>query len=719
MTSNITPPTDELNFIIKGDLDILNAYDVSNGTGTIHIRNGGLYVEGLTDLDQTTINTTDGIFDVLGPNKIQFNVSGGATSSIEMTAEDASFFTTTAGTLTLSNTATDADGKIIVEAAGSGTDSVLINATNTTDGQITIQSAGGSTSTEAIKMLATDTTEGNVLIRGSGTSANGASVRLHADNTTSGQIFLDSAGGSSTIDAIQMVASDTSEGNILIQGNGNNTNNPAIKLLADNDTSGQIVLEADGNLANAIKISADNGVAGGIDIDATGRITIDSSDLTNGVSIATVTSGVPVLIGTATSVTTIAGDLVVRGATTTINTETLTVEDNIIVLNSGNGELDLDSGIVIRRFQTPNDASTGNVITGPDPIQESGEFDTGSSTPATLILDAHASSTDDFYNGWWIKVSSGTGVDQVRRIKDYVGATKTVTLYVTADNVSGFIDGLDLATAPASGDTYELYSDSFSMSYFDESENAWSLVNTSQIPDPVSTAGVSTALVQQYQQLKSGSIDVHPQVYRNVNGSASTTTITFTLLGHGLSVGDLIVLSDSSDFTPAIASGTFVTQTVPDTDTFTITVPDSTTSVDASSATLSISKTSVIKVNEIVPFDAGVSLNFAGITCSEDITIPKTSTSYFFLNTCTNVYGAFFVIVSDRDNTDGAFATFSGARSSGNGGSVTRLAVAKGTDGQRIDADWEDGENMKIRHKPAGSGSGDYVYRVRVFTSLI
>lgn len=719
--ATLTPPTNELNTIVRGDLDVLNAYAADNGTGTIYVRSGGLYVEGLTDLDQTTITTTDGDFTVTGSNKISFNISGGATSSIEMTAEDASFFTTTAGALTLSATATDANGKITIQAAGTGTDSILIDANNTTSGQVTIQSASADTSSDAIRLLATDTTGGNILLQGSGDFTGSVpAIKLYTDNATSGQILLESAGDSSTSDAIKFLASGTTDGNILLEAAGTNTNDPAVKLLASNTTSGQVLLQGSGNIADSIRITADNVTAGGIDIDATGLIAIDTTSTSSGVTIATATAGVPVVIGTSTSTTTIAGDLLVQGTTTTINTETLVIEDNIILLNSGNGELGLDSGVVIRRFQTPNDAGTGDVVTSPNPIQESGAFQAGSSTPATLVLDQFASSTDDFYNGWWIKITSGAGINQVRRIKDYVGSTKTVTLYVTADNTATFTDGLDLTTAPAAADTYELYSDSYSMSFYDESNDHWTFANVADTPDAISAVGTSTAIIQQYQQVHSGEIDIHPQIYDNVFGSASGTTITFTLRGHGLAVQDKVGISNSANFSPAITTGAYVVQTVPDANTFTITADASTTSGATSSATITAYETSLLKVNRIRVHDTAYgAINIEGLSCVQDIVIAKTSTAYFFIDECTTTYGALLIMIADLNNTDGSFGVFIAARSTAaNQGTITRLATAKGTDGQRIDADWLNGEQVKIKQSPAGVGAGNYTYRVRIYSVL-
>lgn len=46
----------------------------------------------------------------------------------------------------------------------------------------------------------------------------------------------------------------------------------------------------------------------------------------------------------------------------------------------------------------------------------------------TITLDAAASSVDDFYNDTIVLITGGTGVGQVRRIRDYVGGTQVATV---------------------------------------------------------------------------------------------------------------------------------------------------------------------------------------------------------------------------------------------------------------------------------------------------
>jgi len=99
-----------------------------------------------------------------------------------------------------------------------------------------------------------------------------------------------------------------------------------VTLTANNDANDILTItNSQGTAANAIDINA---TAGGIDIDAAANITIDTTDTSNGVKIATTTSGVPVTIGHTTSEVTVGQNLTVGGD--------LTISGNDITF--GNGE---------------------------------------------------------------------------------------------------------------------------------------------------------------------------------------------------------------------------------------------------------------------------------------------------------------------------------------------------------------------------------------------
>lgn len=711
MPTNLTVPTDPLNFIIKGDLDILTNLNSDMGSGTVYIRNGGLYVQGLTDLDQTTINTTSGEFSVYGTNKAVFDI----TNSIELTAVNTSFFTTTAGTLTLQATATDSTGKVSIVGAGTGTNSVLVDATNATSGQVTVRSAGGSSSTSSVQVLATDTTNGQVLIQGSGNfGASNPAVKILASNATSGQIAISSAGDDITSDAVSIIATGTTGGNVLIQGAGSNAS--AVRLYSSSAT-GKLSVVSDGSAVDTVAVSAGSG---GISVSAFKGVSIQSADVATGVTIGTVTSGVPVTIGTPSSLTTVSGDLIVQGTTTSLATETLVVKDNIVILNSGNGELGIDAGVVARRFQSPNDTGVGDVGTTPGPIQERHTFKAGSATPGTLNFDDQASSIDDFYKGWWVKITSGTAINTMRRIKSYVGATKVATIYVTADNVTGlnaFSDGLDLTLVPALADTFNLYSAPYIASFYSESEDEWTFATIANSPEAISAVGISTANVEQYQHIKTGAINVRGQTYQNVPVTNASGNYEMALFNHGLLVGDKVRLTASDGITPALVDGVFTVLAAGLTaNLFSVAAPAAFTVDGTSTVGVYIFKDSYIKVNAIMPSDSDYpGINIPGLSVTEDIIIGKTSTVAVDI-TNTTTFGSYLIIVSDISGT-GSTAIFS-ASSSGTGGSVSRISASKGAQNQRIDAIWLSGGKVQIRHLPAGSGSGSYTYRARIVSAL-
>jgi hypothetical protein len=704
----LTLPSDAMNFIINGDLDVFSGLvTADNGDGTIWLRNGGLYVTGLSDLAETTISTATGPFNVYGANLVDFNI----TNSINLTATTASNFTTTAGILTLSSTATGSTGQVQIIADGTGANSLLLQANNTTSGQITLQSAGGSTTIAPILIESTDSTNGYITIQAAGNfAASNPAILLNAQSTVSGQIALISAGNDVSSDSIYLYAPGTLGGNINLTAAG--STQPAINI-SSTSTSGQVLINSNGTSDTAISLTS----AGGISMTGTGKILITTSDLTNGVKIATGTAGVPVTIGTSTSVTTIAGDLNVLGTTTTINTVSLTVEDNVVILNSGSASLSADAGLAVRRYQTPNGTPTGDIIATPNPIQESGAFQTGSATPGTLVLAPFTSVTNNYYVGWWIEITSGSGINQVRRIKSYVGSTHTATIYQTADNTTTpvvFSDGLDLVTAPASGDTYQLYSDVYITSFYDETTYLWEFYTSAS----VDTLGISSSNVQQPQQIVSGSHTILPQTYNNVFGSASTTTVTFTLIGHGLSMGYKVSLANSSNFTPSITPGIYNVASVPTANTFTITVAASTTSTTASSASISILESSVLSVNVIQAATPGFPISIPGISVSEYIIIPQSSTALFTV-TNSNIQGSYLLLIADVYNTTGTFGVFAASGNGSTTGTVSRISVAKGSSGQRINATWTAGSQIQIFQSTAfTSPSGNSTYIVRLISAL-
>ena len=108
------------------------------------------------------------------------------------------------------------------------------------------------------------------------------------------------------------------------------------------DVSGNIDVDGTANLDNTdidgtLVVDGSN-----ISLDSTSTLNIDNSNTSNGITIGTATSGVPVSIGHTTSETTVndnltvTGDLTVSGTTTTVNSTTVNLNDHNIVLDTGN-----------------------------------------------------------------------------------------------------------------------------------------------------------------------------------------------------------------------------------------------------------------------------------------------------------------------------------------------------------------------------------------------
>jgi hypothetical protein len=84
---------------------------------------------------------------------------------------------------------------------------------------------------------------------------------------------------------------------------------------------------------------------------------------------------------------------------------------------------------------TPSAVSGNITLTASATNHDSGAAQAGTST--TITLKSTASSTDDIYNGMYVTITGGTGVGQIRIIKDYVGSTKVATVdeaFTTAPN---------------------------------------------------------------------------------------------------------------------------------------------------------------------------------------------------------------------------------------------------------------------------------------------
>jgi len=246
--------------------------------------------------------------------------------------------------------------------------------------------------------------------------------------------------------------------NNLTTGAGTAEANKAVVLDGSADVTGinslsSVLLTSSGTTASTSDTTGVILTAGGIGISNT----TDAISTTNG---GTLTSAGGAAFAKSVFVgnhLTVGGDLIVNGTTTTIESVTTVIGDNTLLLNSGPAGSGRDAGLITERYQIANDAGTGDVVA--DTAKESYALD--GADASSITLPAGGSAIDDYYNSWWMKMTSGAGINETRRIIDYDGTTKIATLE------SAF------TATPSAADNVSLYNKPYSTFVWQEASNQW------------------------------------------------------------------------------------------------------------------------------------------------------------------------------------------------------------------------------------------------------
>lgn len=361
-------------------------------------------------------------------------------------------FTSQAGSSTYQVTASTSGQNLILQSTGAFNSGVII------------QSQGINTSSGSIQIL-TQNTSGSIVIG----NTTGSLGKIEVDAGTGG-IQMSSTSGNVNLTAIG--ASSTRQ--VITATSGQNLN-----LILSGSTASQILIQSAGTAVNALQLQTTTS-GGGIQVVAQGKIDIQTTDNVNGINIGTVQSGL-VNIGKSGTSTTIFGNLDVKGLTTMVESTISTYTDNVLIVNNGPTAIS-DGGLGVKRYQSANNTSLGQVVNpvGGNPIgYETGTAQAGSAN--TITLASGANTTDNFYNGSWFILNSGTGLGQVRQIKSYIGSTKVATIYGTADQ-TGILgnpvptEGLDFATNPDATSVYSIYPTTYAMSIWHEATNEFAYV---------------------------------------------------------------------------------------------------------------------------------------------------------------------------------------------------------------------------------------------------
>jgi hypothetical protein len=396
--------------------------------------------------------------------------------------------------------------------------------------------------------------------------------------------------------------------------------------------------------------------SGGTYLDSLGSVNIQSSDSSVGINIGTA-STVPVFIGTATSTTTIKGNLDVKGTTTTYDSTVVQIKDNFIqVNNQPQGISQLDGGLAIKRFQPAGDGEctslTGSIVA------DVGEF-TGNVTavvPAASTISVTStgfSESTNAYAGYWIKVtySSGTGTPVpycwVRRIKssESTATTATFTVYNSAEQLGLLknpvpIEGLDLPndtnliTIPSGAGTatltFSIYPCHWILSMWDESNKEYALVCTNSLGEYTNV------------------VEPHHYINLHVNNIKA----------------NVLTVNSINNLTADVQ--------------FTIQLPPDTTPI-------------VLNPSTSVPSPVQLGYAYPKYGVFMILVRPKTATP-------TSPYAIF--VVGRRNDTTSC-------------GQVARLIAVKGTNGEMLDMDWPANSYPRLFYRPAHGGGAPVDYTLK------
>jgi len=441
------------------------------------------------------ISNSNGIANGLGTGSItQLSGSGGyllrtnTGGSINLTAQAASSSflvkTNSQDQDLIIGIDNETDSSLLLRSYGTGHDAIKLN-TLSTGGSIEIVQRIGSNGYVGI------TTGSNGF---STTTQNGGSINMNAYGATS------------------------------LYTNTTNADYQDLTVSVTGNTNSKVIIKSEGTANNAILLETNN--SGGIYLNSQNTLQLESD---NDIRIGTINTGTPVYIGSNTSTTIVNGDLIVQGETTTINTNVLTVEDNIITVNSAPIGTS-DGGMAIKRWQPANNTGIGDVVN--DTPDFSGIVGMSGNTITTVNLGSGASNVTDYYNGWWIKITNGTGSPQVRKIKSYDGTTHIATIYDTLDQTGILgnpspVEGLDFITILDNTSEYSLYPCHYVMSIWDESNDEFALVcSNSSAPQD---GGQWNPNISHYTNLHLNNLNASAIFASTINGSMADLTTTVTL----------------------------------------------------------------------------------------------------------------------------------------------------------------------------------------------
>ena len=386
---------------------------------------------------------------------VMSNANGLGNGSINLYAGTGgvNIYTNTSGNTNIITQAGNANFLLNSENPGQ---TMTIGVNNKTDSALILKSEGNNATKDALQILTTNTA-GNIVI--SQVSSSEGAVNI---DTGKGGFNVNTQTGG--------LVSVIANGNTSLYSNATTDDYQDLTVSVTGNTNSRVNIISEGTSNQSIHIYS----TGGVYAHSDGPINIQSTNILNGIQIGTQVSNIPVQIGTENSQTTIFGNLDVRGTTTTIDSVNVTIKDNITIVNNGPSGT-ANGGLGIKRWQPANNTGIGDVVV--DTPDETG-FLNNTNTVTSVMLPYTANLNNDYYKDWWIRIMSGTGANQVRKIKSYDGSTKIAVIYSTNDqtdenvlNNPTPVEGMDFLTVPDNTSEYALFPCGYEFMIWNEFSN--------------------------------------------------------------------------------------------------------------------------------------------------------------------------------------------------------------------------------------------------------
>lgn len=296
-----------------------------------------------------------------------------------------------------------------------------------------------------------------------------------------------------------------------------------LNILIEGTTNSKINISSSCPSADTISLVASTG---GALIQSNLALRLDSN---NEIRIGRSVPGTHVSIGTPNSTTTIYGELNVIGSVSTVESTVVTVADNVILLNSGPSGIS-DGGVVIQRYQIPNDSGSGQIVNNGAPAA-SGFVSNAFNDYSHFTMDSSLAQEDGYYTGYWVRVYTGTGALQVRQISAYDSATNVATV------------STDFGTILDSTSGIYLFNSNYEMMIWDESRGEFACASATKSPVDVPLE------MNAYSNLHVATLTCDNMITTRSNGLTADYVINVTINNTNTSPVDIPLLKTYGVYT--------------------------------------------------------------------------------------------------------------------------------------------------------------------------